>query len=271
MTHRYLFPDYPRLDVLPSQRQGRFLGPLFGFFLATLFPSLAIARLQQGSIKFQYDPLPSVQPPLINIFQTPAPTAAPIKKEPQKFPIEASVLPGHYSDGPDLGLTNIGSADYLIPANSEKVSVKRAVSSRYMPAYRRNRYNTRRRFPAYLDYDSYDYATNLRLKDRRRNQARRPAGLNYDYDYDYYSPDRNQRRKQQRKKIKNNNRNYPEYYSDEDLDNDVEPVTVGLRPRQQQTTTESTDATDATTTVITNGTTPATTTSSSAPSGYGKF
>ncbi|KAH1029932.1 hypothetical protein HUJ05_003078 [Dendroctonus ponderosae] len=263
-------PNYTRVDVLPSQRQGRFLGPLLGFFLATLFPSLAIARLQQGSIKFQYDPAPSVHPPVISLFQTPLPTQAPIKKEPQKFQLEATVLPGYYADGPNVGLTNIGSADYLIPANSDKVAVKRAVSSRNVPAYRRNRYNPRRRFPAYLDYENYDYLTNLRLKDRRRNQARRPAGLNYDYDYDYYSPDRNQRRKQQKKKIKNNNRNYPDYYSDEDLDNDVEPVTVGLRPRQQQTTTDSTDATDATTTVITNGTTPATTPSSSAASGYGK-
>lgn len=166
-----------------------------------------------------------------------------------------------------------------MPEQSEthKISVKRAIAPRYLTAYRRNRYSTRRRYPDYLEYDNYDYFTTPRLRNRKRNNGRRPIGFDYDYDYDY-DYGKGQRRKQPRRKIKNNKRD-PDFYSDDEFNDDVEPVTNVLRPRQQQATTPPTTTTTAeattmpVTTSIINGSTPATTTTTTnttTTTGYGK-
>ncbi|KAL1493464.1 hypothetical protein ABEB36_011511 [Hypothenemus hampei] len=253
--------NFSRLDF-PSERQGRFLGPFLGFFLATLFPSIALARFQQGSIKFQYDPLPMLKPnpPAINIYQTAATTWQPVTKVPieQVEPTKESDLTVFRPPYPDLVSTIIDSPSDFIPLASDvhKVSVKRAASSRYHSSNRKfNRFDSRRRPPEYLDYD-YDYP---RLKYRKRNKGRRPVMLNYDYDDDYDFGRGSNRRKHNKRRNNNKNRRDPDYYSDEDYDSDIEPVV--LRPRQQITTTaiNTIDTTVSTTTSTTTTTTPSTT------------
>ncbi|XP_066258857.1 uncharacterized protein [Euwallacea similis] len=282
-----------RLDALPSQRQARTFGTLLGFLLATVFPSIAIGRLQHGSIKFQYDPvLHSNAPPTsINIYPQATITTTPSWETVTKplqvgEPTEDTSLhftqipPFRYSDV--IGGSIESAREYLVPSASEtqKVAVKRATFSKYVMPYRKYRYsnyNNRRRFPEYLsDYDSYDYA-GPRMRNRKRTQVRRPMYSNYDYDYDYDGGRGQNRNKQQRRRNKNKNRRDPDYYSYEEYDNDVEPITPVVRPRQQQTTTQATttesEATTNTITIITNGTTPSTSTTTNASTSvdYGPY
>ncbi|XP_050314007.1 uncharacterized protein LOC126748676 [Anthonomus grandis grandis] len=269
------YGNFSKLEPISSQRQGKFLGPLFGFFLATIFPNLAIARLQHGSIKFQYDPVPQYvsNPPSITIFQHPPSTWEPATKPPEELLTnEPHIM---YSD-PEVTANN----DYIVPAESQKVTVKRSASPRYLNYNRRiNRYSTtRRRFPEY-DY-LYDYLANPRLRNRIRNQGRRPIGFDddyaYDYDYGIKAPTKRKQPQYQQRRNKNRNKIDRDYYSsDEDLSNEVETITNSVRPRQRQTTTEGTTTTTTegttmpSTTVITNGTTPSTTTTTNQSTGYG--
>lgn len=249
---------------LSTNRQGKSIGTLLGFLLATVFPSLALGKLQNGSIKFQYDPAPLINqsnpPTSINIYQQHLATSSRIPEDTQMQQTESTL---HFTKvtprNPEV-IQTYGDSDkyyneYLEPFVPETQKVKRAASSRY---YKRNRYNIRRRNPEhFLDYDTYyNYPilnSNKRNK-KRTHQVRRPA-LNYDYDYDYdFSRGGGLNRNQQRKKNRNKSRRDPDYYSDEYVDDDIEPVTALLKPRQQETTTTTTETTTTQTTVITNGT-----------------
>lgn len=261
---------------LTTNRQGKSIGALLGFLIATVFPSLALGKLQNGSIKFQYDPAPFINqsnpPATINIYQQQLATSS---RTPEDIQMQQTESTLHFTKvtprTPEV-IQTYGDNDkyyneYLEPFVVETQKVKRAASSRY---FKRNRYNIRRRIPEHFsDYDAYyDYPSlNSNKRNKKRTQVRRPA-LNYDYDYDYdFSRGGGFNRNQQRKRNKNKSRRDPDYYSDEDVDNDIEPVTPLLKPRQQETTTTTTEMTTTQTTVITNGTI---TTNASVTNGYGK-
>lgn len=267
---------YPFLFIgFTTNRQGKSIGALLGFLLATVFPSIALGKLQNGSIKFQYDPAPLISqsnpPASINIYQHLA-TSSRTPEDTQMQQTESTL---HFTKVPPRNPEVIQTFsnndkyynEYLEPFIPETQKVKRAASSRY---FKRNRYNIRRRNPEhFLDYYTYyDYPVlNSNKRNKKRTQVRRPA-LNYDYDYDYdFSRGGGLNRNQLRKKYKNKSRRNPDYYSDEDVDNDIEPVTTVLKPRQQETTSTTTETTTTQTTVITNGTI---TTNSSVTSVYGK-
>ncbi|XP_076261961.1 uncharacterized protein LOC143197419 [Rhynchophorus ferrugineus] len=168
----------------------------------------------------------------------------------------------------------------ISPDQRKKVIIKRALPQRYRNAYynKRNRPNRVKYHPAeYTEYD-YDYLTTEKLRNRRRNH-RRPIGFDYDDNYDDYDYEQRPHKwNPQKRRNRNKNRmrdNDFNNYSSENLNDNVEHVTMIVKPRQQQQTMMPTTTTEPTTTPsatnITNGTTQGTPTTNSSTTftGYG--